>query len=366
MLLLLDHSEDRDDGRALRSALMSEAVRYAARDVLAVFFERGVHVYAGEEYLLLHNAVSSSNRAAAELLLEHGADISRRGPYGRTTLHMAASGAEPELLEWLLDLGADADLRTVTVNGDTPLHYAGQGSEHQLEVFRLLLNRSGGEDVNAVNNNGSTPVHRAVGSPWGDPQAIELLVDRGADISARTKKGETPLHIAARRAEPEIVATLLGRGADADLSTPSDSGDTPLHSAVKSEDPKVITLLVEAGADVSAGNDLGFTPLHLAAQYGPDLEVFRTLIGYGAQVDAQDNGGWTPLIHAACCEVRNPELRRTGGSEGVTVRNVAVVELLLRHGADVSARSHDGLTACEYVELAYEPFRLEIQPLVCP
>lgn len=363
--LVLDHSEGREDGKELRSALLSEAVRYSAPDVLALFFDQGVHIYAAEDELLLHNAVASSNRPAVELLLEYGADVSRRGPAGRTPLHVAAGSARPELVELLLDRGADADIRAVSVNGDTPLHDAARGSESQHEVILALLDRGAGDDANRANDNGATPLHRAVGSPWADPKAIELLLARGADLHARTRQGETPLHVAARRAELPVIAALLELGADADIGAQSDPGDTPLHAAIMSDDPMVIALLVDWGAEVSARNDLGLTPLHTAAQYGPPPGVLLALIDYGADVNARDHGGWTPLMHAACCPARNTDLFSAGGVAAQTARSVETIQLLLANGAEVSARSYDGLTACEYAELAFDPFSGEVRPLVC-
>ena len=296
MLLLLDHSEDREDGQELRAALMGEAVRYSPREALELFFEREVHFYADEKYPLLHNALSSSNRPAVELLLEHGADA----------------------------------------------------------------------DINAVNNDWKTPLHWAVASPGAEPAGIELLAQRGADIQARTRKGETPLHLAAGRAEPEIIETLLELGGDADLASQTDPGDTPLHLAVESDDPRVIALLMEWGADVTATNDLGWTPLHTAAEYGPQPDVLQVLIDRGAVVDAQNHNGRTPLMLAACCAVRNPEVLRTDGSDALAERNAEIIELLLANGADPSVRSHDGFTACEYAGLASEPFFKKVRPLVCP
>ena len=43
-----------------------------------------------------------------------------------------------------------------------------------------------------------------------------------------------------------------------------------------------------------------------------------------------------------------------------------MIELLLENGANLSARSYDGLTAREYAELAYDPFYRKIRTPVCP
>lgn len=48
--------------------------------------------------------------AVAEVLLEAGADINRACEHGCTALHMAAAWGHVELVEWLLEKGADATL----------------------------------------------------------------------------------------------------------------------------------------------------------------------------------------------------------------------------------------------------------------
>ena len=91
---------------------------------------------------------------------------------------------------------------------------------------------------------------------------------------------------------------------------------------------------------MSAQNDFRLTPLRTATEYGPRLDALRTLTGCGADIDARDNCGWTSLMHAACCEIRNPEVICTEGGKPVAARNVAMIGLFIRHGTDVRARSH--------------------------
>ena len=46
-----------------------------------------------------------------------------------------------------------------------------------------------------------------------------------------------------------------------------------------------------AGAEISAVNDYGFTPLHLAAKYSDDLGVVQALLDSGADISARDDSG---------------------------------------------------------------------------
>jgi len=82
---------------------------------------------------------------------------------------------------------------------------------------------------------------------------------------------------------------------------------------------------------VNARNELGSTPLHLAASRSvPD--TVQLLLDKGAAINARDNRGATPLHIAAF----------TGHKKNL--------ELLLAKGADVHAKDSQGKTARDYAE----------------
>lgn len=84
-------------------------------------------------------------------------DPPQSGQLGMTALDWAAVKGHVEVVQFLLDNGADIDCRGSF--GDTPLiRAAGNG---QLEVVKLLL--AAGADVNAKNNGGRTALYDAEG-----------------------------------------------------------------------------------------------------------------------------------------------------------------------------------------------------------
>ena len=82
-----------------------------------------------------------------------GADINHQDKYGRTPLHVAAAVDYPEMVEFLLQSGADIEARTIDEN-QTPIHYAAQNDAAQ--SLKVLLNY--GADMNDMDYKGRTPL----------------------------------------------------------------------------------------------------------------------------------------------------------------------------------------------------------------
>jgi ankyrin repeat protein len=139
---------------------------------------------------------------------------------------------------------------------------------------------------------------------------------------------------AVRAGDIDSTRHLLAAGAD--VATRDSGGATLLMTAAHSGNLPLVKILIEAGADVNASDELGWTPLMKAA-YNPDLDrgfadVVQVLIDAGANVEAPIGYSIRPLMLAA------------GYGE------TAVVETLLKAGADVMARNEGGLTALMMVK----------------
>ena len=134
----------------------------------------------------------------------HGLDRDRDGVacealrHGATPLHSAAANSTAEVVELLLQHGADVHSKD-DWEGATPLHWAAEYPT--AEVVELLLQY--GADVNAANNDGETPLHRA--AEFSTAEVVELLLQHGADANATDSFGETPWDIAQQRGDEEII-----------------------------------------------------------------------------------------------------------------------------------------------------------------
>jgi ankyrin repeat protein len=256
----------------------------------------------------------------------------------------------PELAGYLIEKGMDINtpLRISTAVS-APFGRAGEGvmsplmaalSFNSIDVARLLIER--GADAHGQDSFGRTTLATAV---LHCPEAIEPLLASGADINEQTRFG-SPLLLAARYQWPYYGAEFFSSGL-------LQSEQSPQIRKV----PNAVKLLLEKGADPNARDHEGRNALMLISMdpnLGEDLEkaiearkkiepilrarrneklvklIGEPLLNAGCDANAADNKGRTPLMYAAAFE----------GS--------AVVNLLLKRGANVKAKDHDGLSAADW------------------
>jgi len=163
---------------------------------------------------------------------------------------------------------------------------------------------------------------------------------------------EPPLVAAARAADADAVERLLARGVDVDQRQPD--GATALHWAAFRDDRRIAALLLAAGAEVNAANELGATPLWLAAENG-SAAMIEHLLAAGADANAELPEGETPVMTASragtaggvrALIAAGADVNAAERSRGQTALMWAVAQghddvtgILVRHGADVEARS---------------------------
>jgi ankyrin repeat protein len=235
----------------------------------------------------IFTSLLSANRAH-DLSRPARYDVSESdGGSDKTALHHAAQNGRVEVLNSLLDKGAD--VLAVDSNGKTALHYAAQNGH--VKVLNSLLDN--GADIHAVDSNGKTALHYAAQD--GHVKVLNSLLDKGADIHAVDSNRKSALHHAAQNGYVEVLNSLLDKGADV-LAVDS-NGKTALHYAAQDGRVQVLNSLLEKGADIHAVDSNRKTALHYAAQDG-HVEVLNSLLDKGAEILAVDNNGQTPLHYA--------------------------------------------------------------------
>ncbi|KAF2871447.1 ankyrin repeat-containing domain protein [Massariosphaeria phaeospora] len=256
-------------------------------------------------------ALHNKHAEAVKTLLHVGANPSAETSLGNTALHLAVSKGLVNITTILLEAGADpnyANIRGATalrhaVDYTTPQIYSSltppSSYEDVVECIRTLFKF--GADPNLADTSDEVPLHLAVES---DRLEIpRLLLKSNAHVDALGGKKRTPLHYAAMsdtESAPNMCLLLIKVGADLELF--SDDHDTPLRAAVKKSNTNVAKILLEAGANPNAFQDAECCPvtyaLHSAVQAGP-AAIVNMLLYHGAEVTARDKTLSTAL-HCAC------------------------------------------------------------------
>ena len=132
----------------------------------------------------------------------------------------------------------------------------------------------------------------------GDADRVRTLLAAGADCNVRDGDGATALMLAAHAGRLDLVGALIDAGANVNAS--DERGWGALMKAVYNAEldrgfAAVAQALIDAGANVEAAIGYGVRPLMLAAGYG-ETAVVETLLRAGADVLARNEGGRTALM----------------------------------------------------------------------
>ena len=173
----------------------------------------------------IHRAAYDGDLEKVKEIIERSPDqINIQDSQGFTPLHLASGKGHFEIVEFLLNHGADIELEICT--GDTPLVLAARyAKDGQYETIKVLLEH--GAKVNHKDENGRTALHDA--AMYSSREVINLLISYGADVNEREEYQITPLHQAAMLKNIEAAKALIENGADIfaksyyDFSNPPES-----------------------------------------------------------------------------------------------------------------------------------------------
>jgi ankyrin repeat protein len=152
-------------------------------------------------------AVNNDDAGAVQSLIQRGFDPNTRDEKGQTALYLALRGDDFKVADVLLR-APQLDVDAANPAGETALMMAALRGRTDWEA-RLLARGA------RLQREGWSPVLYAASGP--EPQALSLLLDRGAPVDARSPNGTTPLMMAARYGSPDSVQVLLDHGADPKL-----------------------------------------------------------------------------------------------------------------------------------------------------
>ena len=255
---------------------------------------------------LMYAIISSSDIEVVKFLIDNGANVNLKSNDGETALMNAYIRGNKELVELLINSGADANLISNLKDNYGRAKLMEASEIGNKEAVELLI--KSGVGVNEVDDNGKSALMYACEKhiiSSSDIEVVKFLIDNGANVNLKSNDGETALMNAYIRGNKELVELLINSGADVnliDFNLKDNYGRTKLMEASKIGNKEAVELLINAGARVNEIDNDGNTALFYACRLRDYtifdkkcLKLVKFLIDNGANVNIKNNVGQTPL-----------------------------------------------------------------------
>ena len=193
----------------------------------------------------IHDAVMNGNIDEVQWQLDAGADPNLKNSKGATPLHYAASAGHNDIVELLIERGANVNA-TDSGKGGTPLDYACWGDQEEVIETLNAHNAQRQHEKGGKGIGQSHLIHDAALD--GDIDEVQRQLDAGVDPNLKSFKGATPLFYAVYGGHLEVVELLITRGADVNTMHLNNSVLDQAHSY---NDQEIVKLLEVHGAEVA-------------------------------------------------------------------------------------------------------------------
>ncbi|GMI48513.1 hypothetical protein TrCOL_g5911 [Triparma columacea] len=292
-------------------------------------------VAAGEEVEEHVDGINSLMIAAAaghlgvvQTLLEAGAEVNVKDEEDKTALAAAVKANHGEIASLIIENGGDPNEPYIDED-DVP---------HNLLMDSIIVENS---------------------------EFAKLLISKGADVSHVDETGVSTVLQASHRGLTDVVEMLLkSTTSKADLNAANEDGISPIIAAASEGHEEIVNLLLAAGASPDSADKDSTTALMAGAVRG-HTSIVSSLLKSGASIDSQNVDGHTALMFSynGLAQVRTlwdrykayleeaTEEEDVANSEIITEalkNHTAVVELLVKSGADQSIKDNEGHTAMDF------------------
>ena len=248
-LLILEggdvNAQDEDGETPLHCAMAREG-NY---DVARLLIENGADLANNtvDESTPLHTYFNDT--VAKVISRDHWIEDTLPNSQGISIAHFLAwsSKSTSELFEKAVR-HTSAGLWSVDGYGRTSLHLA--ASRGNLDILGYLLERASLTEVRRADNEGRTAIHYTVQSPR--LEAVDMLLASGGELSVKDDSARTVLHHAAHWGNLEAAQKVMALGDSEFLLSPDKSGHMPSHLAfgLKAIPVRDFLLSLEAAASL--------------------------------------------------------------------------------------------------------------------
>jgi ankyrin repeat protein len=352
--LLLERKADKDAVDELGRTALHFTAWAGQQNIVDFLLKKNLEIDASDNAgrTALHLAVWANHRDTVNQLLEKNAKRNRKDKYGWTPLSLAARNGDMDMVQQLLD--ANVNVEALDHMGMTAWDLASVAGHRKDWDLMMLL------ETKKIKQHKQEYTVRPDGPPQrSSSQDVENdVVKQPLEMSARVDDlpcaERTVLHSAALAGDQDRVEQLLSEKHNISIDARDQEGRTALHLAAWKGYHGIVELLLENEARKDVKDVENRRPIHLAAWAGYPIVVNLLLLDLKTDkgmplwikikdderdreieireenrlmLNPKDKYGWTPLSIAA------------GNGR------VAVVELLIKFGADLFSNDNSAKTA---------------------
>ena len=315
---------------------LSEIMERGDPETICLLLER----VASPSFDLLRQACSAGVLEAVEMLVNTGIDVNEHDGVDAPLLHVAASHSRPEIVQYLLDRGANVVLRS-------PIYGSPLIAALERSMAPFLRCHSQPESCRSLASQLPLPGSMLDDCFFRDPhtqrkpgfkeirqceQIVRSLFDAGAEMDMTVRTFGNAFHLASYMGSEEIVRYLLQRMKDINIF--GGYFESPLIAAVKGNHAVIAELLLDRGVNVGRSSPEHGSALRCACAHG-SMKLIRSLLDHGADVNAHDDENQSALAPVVSSYA---DSKMRGKDTKSSEERRDILEMLLGHEPKVHIR----------------------------
>ncbi|KAI1128118.1 ankyrin repeat-containing domain protein [Nemania abortiva] len=293
-----------DTGKAIHYAFESKTFRLLRKLLEHPLGKSAINYEVPGEGTLLHAAAYAGAEEVVQLLLNEGADANIiSGRFG-TALNAACAAAKSDVAKFLVrHMSVEALCSNTGIYGSA-VQSAIVGFQHEpgndIIAFLKFL-RGKGVSPEIVRGTYTTPLHASLSLSLSVPNEVVYWLIKNAPYSliCLDWPGRLPLHLAILKGEWHLISEIMNSRRElwiSQLSWRDTQGLSGLHYAAMSRSSVPLTNIIKLDwqeNEINAKDIDGWTPLHWACRQSSPDNV-KILKEKNADMTARTNKGWTP------------------------------------------------------------------------